>query len=89
MPRCSEFENKIFSWHKQKCCAYPDLGSNVLLPSSDIYQISDQFRYALIELSRIIRETLLDRLMLIDILSLNSYTVLKAKKMDNPQPQFF
>lgn len=48
-----------------------------------------KFRYALIELSRIIRETLLDRLILIDILSLNSHTVLKVRKVDNPQLQFF
>lgn len=48
-----------------------------------------KFRYALIELSRIIRETLLDRVVLIDLLSLNSKTVCKLKNVDNPQLQFF
>jgi len=48
-----------------------------------------RFRYHLIELSRMVRETLLDRVVLIDILSLNSQTVFKLRKADNPQLQFF
>ena len=48
-----------------------------------------KFKYPLIELSRILRETLLDRVSLVDILSLNSRTLFKLKTVDNPQLEFF
>lgn len=48
-----------------------------------------KFKYPLIELSRVLRETLLDRVSLVDILSLNSRTLFKLKAVDNPQLQFF
>jgi hypothetical protein len=48
-----------------------------------------KFKYPLIELSRVLRETLLDRVSLVDILSLNSRTLFKLKAVDSPQLQFF
>lgn len=48
-----------------------------------------KFRYPLIELSRIIRETLLDRISLLDILSLNIRSLLKLRLSDSPQLELF
>ena len=48
-----------------------------------------KFKYPLIELSRVLRETLLDRVSLVDVLSLNSRTLFKLKVVDNPQLEFF
>lgn len=48
-----------------------------------------KFKYPLIELSRIIRETLLDRVCLVDILSLDVRNLFRLKNVDNPQLQFF
>lgn len=48
-----------------------------------------KFKYPLIELSRILREILLERISLLDILSLNSKTLFKLKFSDDPQLEFF
>ena len=48
-----------------------------------------KFRYPLIELSRILREILLDRVSLLDILSLNSNSLFKLRFSDDPQLEFF
>ncbi len=48
-----------------------------------------KFKYPLIELSRILREILLERISLLDILSLNSKTLFKLKFSDDPQLDFF
>ncbi len=48
-----------------------------------------KFNYPLIELSRILRETLMERICLVDILSLNAQTLFRLKTLDDPQLQFF
>ncbi len=48
-----------------------------------------KFKYPLIELSRIVRETLLDRICLVDILSLNIRSLLKLRLADSPQLHLF
>jgi len=48
-----------------------------------------KFKYPLIELARIFREILLERISLIDILSLNKNNLSKLQLLDNPQLEFF
>jgi hypothetical protein len=58
-----------------------------LLPSYIKYQT--KFKYPLIGLSRVLRETLLHRVSLVDILSFYSRTLFKLKVVDTPPLQFF
>jgi hypothetical protein len=48
-----------------------------------------KFSKSLLELTRMIRETLMIRRNLIDLLSLDSKTIFKIKRVENPQMSFW
>jgi hypothetical protein len=63
---------------------------NVLIYEPKTYiQYQTRFRYLMIVLSRIERETLLDRVCFVDLLSLNEKNLSPLNKLDDPQLQFF
>jgi hypothetical protein len=65
----------------------PDINLNPWLKNTMVTVMLNTL--PVIELSRILRETLMDRFSLIDILSLNVNTLFKVKPPDNPQLKFF
>jgi hypothetical protein len=90
----------FFKWIKQHLKIKTFLGTSKNAVLSQIWtamiyylilsyiKFQTKFKKSLLQLSRLIQETLLQKISLIDILSLTEFTIYKAKARDNPQLTF-